>query len=142
MPNRVQNGGFEQSTPGSTNPAPFWTGTNVLVELGAFRLLGLNNILINPGGNISQVLLPLDFGQLYNCEFAFTHGINSTSTGALDVAITGNSTRSFNTANMTNRPYAIYNFDFTAASGPSTLTITNNSTLVVRLDKISVKAVE
>ncbi|KWU57733.1 hypothetical protein AWW70_21400 [Bacillus mycoides] len=141
MVNRVQNGGFEQSTPGSADPAPFWTGTDVVVEPLIGRLLGLNNIFINPGGFISQELLPLESGQLYNCEFAYSHGNLDNSTGTLDVDITGNSTRSFNTNNMTNRPYAFYNFNFVAESGPSTLIITNNSTQQVNLDVISVKPV-
>ncbi|MED0888969.1 hypothetical protein ACFVV6_11800 [Bacillus mycoides] len=141
MVNRVQNGGFEQSTPLSTDPAPFWTGTNVLVEPIIGRLLGLNNILINPSGFISQELLPLDSGQLYNCEFAYSHGAVVTSTGTLDVEITGNSIRSFNTDRMTNRPYAFYNFNFEAVSGTSILTITNNSNQIVNLDVISVKPV-
>ncbi|MES9753050.1 hypothetical protein ABWK33_20165, partial [Bacillus wiedmannii] len=134
-------GGFEQSTPISTDPAPFWTGTNVIVLPAIGRLLGLNNILINPGGSISQELLPLEPEQLYNCEFAYSHGAVAFSTGTLDVDITGNSTRSFNTDRMTNRPYAFYNFNFVSASGPSTLTITNNSTQIVYLDVISVKLV-
>ncbi|MEB9553376.1 hypothetical protein [Bacillus cereus] len=141
MLNRVQNGGFEQSTPGSTDPSPFWSGTSVLVEFLLNKLLGLNNIRIDPGGFISQELLPLDSGQLYNCEFAYTHAVFGSTTGTLDVDITGNSTRSFNTDRMTNEPYAFYNFNFIATSGPSILTITNNSTQVVRLDVISVKPI-
>lgn len=141
MVNRVQNGGFEQSTPGSTDPSPFWSGTSVLVEFLVNRLLGINNIRIDPGGSISQELLPLDSGQLYNCEFAYAHTVSVPSTGTLDVDITGNSTRSFNTDRMTNEPYAFYNFNFIAASEPSILTITNNSNVAVRLDVISVKPI-
>ncbi|PHC04034.1 hypothetical protein COE97_30650, partial [Bacillus toyonensis] len=83
-------------------------GTSVLVEFLLNRLLGLNNIRIDPGGSISQELLPLDSGQVYNCEFAYNHGFRVFTGGTLDVDITGNSTRSFNTDHMTNEPYAFY----------------------------------
>lgn len=139
MVNRVQNGGFEQSTTNSTDPGPFWTGAGVNVESGN-QLLGIKNIdLQNPGSFISQQLLPLVVGQFYTFKFAVANG-NSFNGGTIDVDITGNPTRSFDSDNITNGPYIYYNFDFTAINTNTILTITNNSAnFNMRLDEISVK---
>ncbi|WP_231348552.1 hypothetical protein, partial [Bacillus mycoides] len=69
MANYIQNGGFEQSTAASTDPSPFWTGLNVEVEGNGNQLLGLNNIRIDSGGFISQVL-SLEVGREYTFKAA------------------------------------------------------------------------
>ncbi|MES9753049.1 hypothetical protein ABWK33_20160 [Bacillus wiedmannii] len=139
MVNRVQNGGFEQSTTNSTDPGPFWTGEDVSVESGN-QLLGVRNIdLLQPSSFISQQLLPLVVGQFYTFKFAVANGNSSNGGGTLDVDITGNPTRSFDTDNITNNPFIYYNFDFTAINTNTILTITNNSSnFNIRLDEISV----
>ncbi|KWU57732.1 hypothetical protein AWW70_21395 [Bacillus mycoides] len=139
MVNRVQNGGFEQSTSGSADPAPFWTGTDVVVESGN-QLLGIKNIrMADSGSFISQQLLPLVVGQVYTFKVAVATA-GQGSGGTLDVNITGNPTRSFDADNLTNNPYIYYNFDFTAININTILTITNNTlNSSIRLDAISVR---
>lgn len=51
--NRVQNAGFEQSTPPSV--APFWTAggpAGAAITATGAQLLGDNNALLAPGGSI------------------------------------------------------------------------------------------
>ncbi|MDG4850364.1 hypothetical protein FB545_2965 [Peribacillus frigoritolerans] len=138
MPNHVQNGGFEQSTVNSTDPGPFWTGAAVIVQAGNTQLLGLKNIRMSPGGSISQQLLPLEVGRVYTFKAAVGDA-GQGSGGTLQVAITGNPTRSFDTDNLTRFPYIYYNFDFTATNATSILTIINNASANIQLDVISVK---
>ncbi|MDG4850363.1 hypothetical protein [Peribacillus frigoritolerans] len=140
MPNHVQNGGFEQSTAASTNPSPFWTGINVLVEGNGNQLLGTKNIRIDIGGSLSQALLPLEIGREYT--FKAASRIQNFANGTLDVFITGSPSISFRTTNMTREPYAFYEFDFTATNGTPTLTIINASDDLIRLDVVSVKPVK
>ncbi|WP_231348548.1 hypothetical protein, partial [Bacillus mycoides] len=122
----------------STNPAPFWTGTAVTVQSGE-QLLGIKFIDIDPGGFISQVLLPLVVGRVYTFKAAVAQ-LGPGTGGTLSVDITGNPTRSFDADNMTRNPYIYYNFDFTAINTNTILTITNiTSQFNVRLDEISVK---
>ncbi|WP_426940534.1 hypothetical protein ACQCPO_13260 [Bacillus mycoides] len=138
MVNRVQNGGFEQSTNNSTDPAPFWTGTGVSIQSGS-ELLGIKNLIMqDPGAFISQQLLPLVVGQIYTFKFAVANS-NSGNGGTIDVDITGNPTRSFDADNLTNNPYIYYNFDFTAMNTITILTITNTDNFSIRLDEISIK---
>ncbi|PHC10047.1 hypothetical protein COE97_24415 [Bacillus toyonensis] len=138
MTNYVQNGGFEQSLINSTNPAPFWTGAAVTVRSSS-QLLGIKYIGMDPGGFISQVLLPLEVGRVYTFKAAVAN-LGPGTGGTLNVDITGNPTRNFDADNMTRFPYIYYNFDFTATNTNTILTITNNTTRFnVRLDEISVK---
>ncbi|WP_231348553.1 hypothetical protein, partial [Bacillus mycoides] len=94
---------------------------------------------IDPGGFISQVLLPLVVDRVYTFKVAVGE-LGIFSGGTLNVDITGNPTRSFDADNMSRFPYIYYNFDFTATNTNTILTITNNTTRFgVRLDEISVK---
>ncbi|PHC10046.1 hypothetical protein COE97_24410 [Bacillus toyonensis] len=139
MANYIQNGGFEQSTAASTNPAPFWTGFNIQVEGNGNQLLGLNNIRIDPGGLLSQVL-SLEVGREYTFKAAIRNAGNSG--GTLELFITGNPVRSFVTNTMTREPYAFYEFDFTATNVTTTLAIGNSGSGSIRLDVISVVPVK
>ncbi|WHY56213.1 hypothetical protein [Peribacillus simplex] len=134
-PNLVQNGGFEQSTP----PAlpPFWSGSGE-TQSGGSQLLGNNNArLLTPGETITQTLLPLQVGQFYTFQAAFTTPAGS---GTIDVNITGEATHKFQASNMIDTTtYAFYNFDFIASTATPTLTITNNSDAFVHIDVVSVK---
>ncbi|QGQ46189.1 hypothetical protein [Metabacillus sediminilitoris] len=134
-PNHVRNGGFEQSTP--TALAPFWSGTGS-TETGGTQLLGDNNALLNPGENISQELLPLQVGEIYQFQAAFETGGGGT-TGTVDIGITGITTRHFRAARMVDAEYAYYSFDFKATVASPTLTIANNSSADVKIDVVSVK---
>ncbi|MBG9536721.1 hypothetical protein [Bacillus thuringiensis] len=139
MANYIQNGGFEQSTATSTDPGPFWTGFNVQVEGNGNQLLGLNNIRIDPGGLISQVL-SLVVGKQYTFKAAIRNAGNSS--GTVEIFTTGNPVVSFRNNTMTREPYAFYEFDFTATSGVTTLAIGNSASGSIRLDVISVVAVK
>ncbi|KWU57731.1 hypothetical protein AWW70_21390 [Bacillus mycoides] len=139
MANYIQNGGFEQSTATSTDPSPFWTGGNVQVEGNGNQLLGINNIRIDVGGFISQALF-LEVGREYTFKAAVRNAGNSG--GTLEIFITGNQIRSFNTGIMTREPYAFYEFDFTAINAASTLVIGHTSGSSIRLDVISVVPVK
>ncbi|MEB9553378.1 hypothetical protein P4J60_05880 [Bacillus cereus] len=139
MANYIQNGGFEQSTATSTDPGPFWTGFNVQVEGNGNQLLGLNNIRIDAGGLISQVL-SLVVGIQYTFKAAIRNAGNSN--GTLEIFTTGNPVISFRNNNMTREPYSFYEFDFTATNVTTTLAIGNSSVNPIRLDVISVVPVK
>ncbi|QGQ44716.1 hypothetical protein [Metabacillus sediminilitoris] len=135
--NRVRNGGFEQSSPPTVGP--FWTATGTAVTATGDQLLGANYaILAVDGDAISQPLLPLQVGENYTFQAAFS---TAASTGTIDVDITGQPTRSFQAVNIIVGDYAFYNFDFTATDANSTLTITNNTGVAtpVQIDVVSVK---
>ncbi|MDG4850162.1 hypothetical protein [Peribacillus frigoritolerans] len=135
--NRVQNGGFEQSSP----PAlpPFWSG-NGFTQSGGTQLLGNNNaLLLTPGENINQILLPLEVGQIYQFQAAFSTSPIAT-TGTIDIGITGTITRHFQGANIEgSNEYVYYSFDFTATVASPTLIIGNNTDANVVIDVVSVK---
>ncbi|PGB03772.1 hypothetical protein, partial [Bacillus toyonensis] len=130
--NSVQNGGFEQSIPSAL--APFWSGTGS-TETGGTQLLGLNNARLNVGETISQTLLPLQVGQIYQFQAAFKTGA---ITGTIDIGITGTTTQHFQGLNI-NSAYSYYSFDFTATVASPTLTIANNTSADVVIDIVSVK---
>ncbi|WHY56212.1 hypothetical protein [Peribacillus simplex] len=133
-PNHVQNGGFEQSSP----PAlpPFWSGSGE-TQSGGTQLLGDNNArLLTPGETITQTLLPLQAGEQYQFQAAFS---TSAGAGTIDVDITGISTRTFQALRVPGDRYAFYNFDFIATGTTASLIITNNSDADLRVDVVSVK---
>ncbi|MDR6999842.1 hypothetical protein [Neobacillus niacini] len=134
--NRVRNGGFEQSTVPSVTP--FWSGSaGVVTVTGGTQLLGDNNALLPAGGSISQPLLPLQVGEIYTFQAAFSTSVLS---GTIDVAITGQPLRQFQAANIVGPSnYAFYEFDFTATDADSVLTITNsNADVVLKIDGVSI----
>ncbi|QGQ46187.1 hypothetical protein [Metabacillus sediminilitoris] len=134
-PNRVQNGGFEQSIP--PNLSPFWTGTGQTFTGDHEQLLGDNYAVLFANENISQVLQPLQVGETYTFEAAFS--FNGPSVGAVEVSVTGTPLRSFQAANIITTAYAYYKFDFVATVATPTLTITNNSGVNLNIDVVSVK---
>ncbi|WHY56211.1 hypothetical protein [Peribacillus simplex] len=131
-PNHVSNGGFEQSIPSAL--PPFWSGTGS-TETGGTQLLGDTNARLNVGENISQALLPLQVGQIYQFQVALD---TAAITGTIDIAITGITTRNFQ-GNINNGNYSYYSFDFIATVPSATLTITNNTNADVKIDVVSVK---
>ncbi|QGQ46188.1 hypothetical protein [Metabacillus sediminilitoris] len=132
-PNRIRNGGFEQSAP----PAlpPFWSG-NGSTETGGTQLLGDNNVRLNMSENISQTLLPLQVGERYTFQAAF---FTNATTGTIDIGITGITTRNFQGFKVNSSDYSYYSFDFKATVASPTLTITNNTDSDVTIDVVSVK---
>ncbi|PGZ96168.1 hypothetical protein COE51_18140 [Bacillus pseudomycoides] len=136
-PNLVTNGGFEQPLAAPQTPPPFWSGSGS-TETGGTQLLGNNNAVLDLGENISQTISPLVVGETYTFQAALSTGAGA---GTIDIDITGNSTRKFQSAKITGA-YAMYNFDFVATSTSTTLTITNNSTTAattLKVDVVSVK---
>ncbi|MDG4850161.1 hypothetical protein [Peribacillus frigoritolerans] len=135
-PNLVRNGGFENSS--IPNLPPFWQGTGSTVS-GGSQLLGDNAAELNPGENIFQVLEPLQVGQVYQFEAAFTI-VSSPGGGTVDVIIDGNSTRKFQANNIEDFEYVYYSFDFIPTIATPTLTIQNNSTSgILFIDVVRVK---
>ncbi|QGQ44718.1 hypothetical protein [Metabacillus sediminilitoris] len=135
--NRVRNGGFEQSTPPGVGP--FWSPIGTAITETTDELLGANNANLQASGDsISQPLLPLQVGENYTFQAAFS---TPATDGTIDVDITGQPTRSFQAANVISGQYAFYNFDFTATTANSTLTITNSTvtSAAVKIDVVSVK---
>ncbi|MED4206762.1 hypothetical protein [Neobacillus mesonae] len=136
--NRVRNGGFEQST---TTVAPFWTGTGTLeTSISNDQLLGNNNADVDPGEFISQELLPLEVGEVYEFKAAIHFDVGAPTTGTYDINISGNTFRSFNGVNMASATngYVYFIFDFTAKTANSTLTITNNTDAQSDIDVVSI----
>ncbi|MFP8644858.1 hypothetical protein ACLHWY_25245 [Priestia aryabhattai] len=139
MPNtdRVRNGGFEQST--APNLAPFWTGTGTTENsIDGDQLLGSTNGDVDQLQFISQQLLPLEVGEVYEFSAAFNFDVDPPTSGTIDVDITGVSLKRFQAVNMQSSGYAFYSFQFKASVANATLTITNNSDAQMDIDLISI----
>ncbi|QGQ44717.1 hypothetical protein [Metabacillus sediminilitoris] len=134
--NRVRNGGFEQSSPPTVGP--FWTATGTAVTATGDQLLGDNYAILAVAGDaISQPLLPLQVGENYTFQAAFS---TASGAGTIDVEITGQPTRSFQALNVISGDYAFYNFDFTATTSSPTLTIRSTGlSTPLQIDVVSVK---
>ncbi|MDG4850362.1 hypothetical protein [Peribacillus frigoritolerans] len=137
--NRVQNGGFEQST---GTVAPFWTEagvTGVLIDNGTQLLGNTHGVLFDFGSNISQEMLPLQVGEIYEFSMGVSNSGAIATTGTIDIAITGNPVRSFQAANLLDtNDYIQYSLTFQAIEANSTLTITNNTNKSLSIDVVSV----
>lgn len=139
--NRVQNAGFEQSTVPSV--APFWTAGGpagaATTQTGGTQLLGDNNALLTAGGSISQTLLPLQVGQVYNFKIDLSVLVAVAAGDTIDIAITGSPLRQIQAGNVVSLVYADYSFDFVATVPTPTLTITNSTAIgSVQIDAVAV----
>lgn len=109
----------------------------------AYQLLGNNNAVLVSGQFISQTIPSLLAGENYTFQAGLSVFNPGSFGGTIDVAITGDPTRSFPINNLVpDSNYAMYNFDFIGSSTPVTVTITCSAvdeTAQIRLDVVSVK---
>ena len=107
------------------------------------QLLGNNNAVLVSGQFISQTIPSLLAGENYTFQAGLSVFNPGSFGGTIDVAITGDPTRSFPINNLVpDSNYAMYNFDFIGSSTPVTVTITCSAvdeTAQIRLDVVSVK---
>ena len=91
------NGGFEQGTVNA--PPSFWSGTG-LTETDGTQLLGSNNAVLTSGQTLSQTIPSLVAGENYTFQAGLSVSDPEGVGGTIDVAITGNPTRSFQINNV------------------------------------------
>ena len=138
--NRVQNGGFEESDFENQNIGPFWTSEGgVVIGRNGPQLLGQQNANLLIDASISQELLTLDPGKIYEFRFSVSASGAIPATGTIDIAIDGVPVQSFQAGNLVSiNAYVMYAFTFEALDANPTLTITNNSNHSISIDEVSV----